>query len=42
MEMKEKESIAVVTFWVIEDLSWTLSALSREVVILMTSHPTSM
>ena len=33
MDMKGKESIAVVTFRVIEDLSWTLTALGREVVI---------
>ena len=33
MKMKEKESIAAVTFQVIEDLSWTLTALGREVVI---------
>ena len=41
MEMKEKESIAVVTFQVIKDLSWALTALGREVVILMTSLVTS-
>ena len=40
MEMKE-ESIAVVTFQVIKDLSWALTALGREVVILMTSLVTS-
>ena len=33
MEMKGKESIAVITFRVITDLSWTLTALGREVVI---------
>ena len=34
MEMKEKESIALATFPVIEDLSWTLTSLGRKVVIL--------
>ena len=39
--MMEKESIAVVPFRVIEDLSWTLTTLGREVVILMTFLATS-
>lgn len=33
MEMKGKESIAVVTFRVTEDLSWTLTTLGRNVVL---------